>query len=104
MWTAFGLYAGKLIAKGTYQIPYSPDWEQLGSLETVEEKCATYVQMLRLEQNRHPSLHIVPSDEEMYAGGVEITRPLKSTFSTEWQMASKKTVLSSPLGLLVIGW
>ena len=77
MWTAFGLYAGKLIAKGTYQIPYEPDWEQLGSLESAEEKCATYVQMLRLEQNRHPSLHIVPSNEEMYAGGVEINQAIE---------------------------
>lgn len=75
MWTSFALYAAKLIAKGKYQIPYAPQWEVLNYIlddPSVEDKCAEYVQMLRVEQARYPSIQIIASDQEMYDYGVAL--------------------------------
>lgn len=75
MWTSFALYAAKLIAKGKYQIPYAPQWEVLNYIwddPSVEDKCAEYVQMLRVEQARYPSIQIIASDHDMYDYGVAL--------------------------------
>lgn len=81
MWTDFGLYAARLIGRGIYRIPYQPEWDLLGVIEdepTLEDKCAEYVQMLRVRQAEHPSLEIVPSEEEMYAYGVGLNRAFET--------------------------
>ncbi len=86
VWTDFGLYAARLIAKGILQIPYGPQWEVLDRIHddaNIADKCAEYVQMLRVQQAQYPSLHIVPSDEEMYRFGVGFNEQLETELVKE---------------------
>lgn len=86
-WTPFGLYAAKLIAKGTYQIPYPLDSESSG-FEEVGDICADYVQLLRTEQARYPSIQIVPDDGEdgrVFAAGVDLNRQLEEEVLSDTQ-------------------
>lgn len=80
VWTNFGLYAAKLLAKGIYQIPLPFDRdeeEEVQGHETLEDICANYVQTLRAEQARYPSIQIVPTDEDVYAYGVRLNASLE---------------------------
>ncbi len=80
IWTGFALYAAKLISKGIYRIPYPPQWDTLDQIDhdlTLEDKAIEYVQMLRVEQQRHPSLEIIPSELEMYGYGVKANREIE---------------------------
>ncbi|RCS47647.1 hypothetical protein DTL42_14085 [Bremerella cremea] len=68
IWTPFALYAAKLIEKGTFTIPY-PFHEHL---LREEDPTAQYAQMLHVEQQNHPSLHIVPAEPDLYAHGLKV--------------------------------
>lgn len=66
IWTPFAFYAAKLIEKGTFSIPY-PFHEHL---MREDDPTAQYAQMLHVEQQNHPSLHIVPAEPDLYVHGV----------------------------------
>lgn len=75
IWTSFGLNAAKLLARGIYEIPFHLDAETQRVIqgdESLEDICANYVQMLRVEQARYPSIQIVPTDDDAYAYGVNL--------------------------------
>ena len=67
IWTPFAFYAAKLIEKGTFTIPY-PFHEHL---MREDDPTAEYAQMLHVEQQNHPSLHIVPAEPDLYVHGVK---------------------------------
>ncbi|WP_231615478.1 hypothetical protein [Novipirellula artificiosorum] len=53
-----------------YQIPLPFDREEQESVhghESLEDICANYVQMIRVEQACYPSIQIVPTDDDAYA-------------------------------------
>ena len=68
VWTPFAFYAAKLIEKGTFTIPYP--FQQ--HLMREDDPTAQYAQMLHVEQQNHPSLHIIPAESDLYAHGVKI--------------------------------
>ncbi|EMI41642.1 hypothetical protein [Rhodopirellula sp. SWK7] len=75
IWTTFGLYAAKLLARGVYQIPLPFDRDEqeiVHDQESLEDICANYVQMIRAEQACYPSIQIVPTDDDAYAYGVRL--------------------------------
>ncbi|HBN78422.1 MAG TPA: hypothetical protein DD473_21955 [Planctomycetaceae bacterium] len=80
IWTSFGLYAAKLIAKGIYHIPFEFDLEneiEVFGFTELGDISANYVQRLRVEQNRYPSIHIIPEDKDVYKCGVRLSLELE---------------------------
>lgn len=100
IWTGFALHAAKLIARGIYQIPYPLDIEEQRGIhghDALEDIAANYVQMLRVEQARYPSIQIVPDDNEVYSYGVS----LNSAF--EQSLLSKKEAELKTDGVITAG-
>lgn len=100
IWTGFALYAAKLISKGIYQIPLPFDrdeQEEVFGQETLEDACANYVQFLRCEQARYPSLQIVPDDEDAYAYGVRLNSFLEQALlsSRESELKDEGVITSN---------
>lgn len=67
IWTGFAFYAAKLIEKGTFTIVF-PFKEHL---MREDDPAAQYAQLLHVEQQRYPSLHIIPAEPDVYTIGVK---------------------------------
>lgn len=68
IWTPFAFHAAKLIEKGVFTIPY-PFHEYL---MREEDPTAQYAQMLHVEQQNHPSLHVIPAEPDLYSHGIKV--------------------------------
>ncbi len=74
IWSEFGLYAARLLAKGETRIPYCPQESELEDCVDTIEAVSRYVCLIREIQDIYPSLTIVASHPEMYEDGVFVNK------------------------------